>query len=233
MRPLQAYVSISIADTGAGMSDAVKERAFEPFFTTKEAGRGTGLGLSTVYGFVKQSKGAIALDSSPGAGTVVTLYIPAVADGEQGRAAEKRADDDTGALSGLRVLVVEDEPEVREVVRHFLLSLGCSVALCANADQGLLELAQDKGFDLLLSDVALGAGMRGTELARQAKERAPGLAILLMSGYSAELLSLRAIRRWPGSCCASPARASSSRGPSRARCMPCAGSKADRIATAA
>src|ERR1700752_5004518 len=102
------------------MSDAVKERAFEPFFTTKDAGRGTGLGLSTVYGFVKQSKGAIALDSSPGTGTVVTLYIPAV--GHTPVRAEPPADA-AGALPGLRVLVVEDEPEVREVVRNFLGSL--------------------------------------------------------------------------------------------------------------
>ncbi len=181
-----AYVSITIADTGGGMSDAVKERAFEPFFTTKEAGRGTGLGLSTVYGFVKQSKGAIALESSPGAGTTVTLYIPAVTDQQEGAA--EAGDDGAGTLPGLRVLVVEDDPEVREVVRNFLVSLGCTVALCADAEEGLRKLLHDQAFDLLLSDVALGAGMRGPELARKAQELLPGLAILLMSGYSSELL---------------------------------------------
>ena len=182
----QGYVSIAIADTGGGMSDAVKERAFEPFFTTKEAGRGTGLGLSTVYGFVTQSKGAIALYSSLGVGTTVTLYIPAVTQQEAGLAEARTAG--AAALSGLRVLVVEDEPEVREVVRNFLVSFGCSVAMCANAEAGLRELLVDKEFDLLLTDLALGAGMRGSELARQAQERRPGLAILLMSGFSAEML---------------------------------------------
>ena len=140
----QGYVSIAIADTGSGMSDAVKERAFEPFFTTKEAGRGTGLGLSTVYGFVTQSKGAIALYSSLGAGTTVTLYIPAVTQQEAGVAEVRTAA--AAALSGLRVLVVEDEPEVREVVRNFLVSFGCSVALCPNARGRAARAADEQGF---------------------------------------------------------------------------------------
>ncbi len=182
-----AYVSIAVADSGAGMSDEVKERAFEPFFTTKEAGRGTGLGLSTVYGFVKQSKGAIALDSAPGTGTTVTLYIPrfndAVATG-----------DDTDLAAGvvppgLRVLLVEDEPEVRTVVGNFLAGLGCRVTGCASGEQALLMMTPDADYDLLLTDIALGAGIRGTELARRIQQRAPHIAVLLMSGYSSDLLN--------------------------------------------
>ncbi|HJV95491.1 MAG TPA: ATP-binding protein, partial [Albitalea sp.] len=183
----RSYVAIAVGDTGAGMSDEVKERAFEPFFTTKEAGRGTGLGLSTVYGFVKQSKGAIALDSAPGAGTTVTLYIPrfteAAAEGDD-------ADLAAGAVPpGLRVLLVEDEPEVRTVVDTFLTALGCDVASCGSAEQALLMLGAEAGYDLLLTDIALGAGMRGTELARRVQQIAPEMAVLLMSGYSSDLLN--------------------------------------------
>jgi PAS domain S-box-containing protein len=181
-----SFVAITISDTGVGMPEEVKERAFEPFFTTKESGRGTGLGLSTVYGFVKQSKGAIALRSTPGSGTTITLYIPqpwvADAPGE---------DDDSQSETmpeGLNVLLVEDDMEVRSVVRNFLETLRCKVSVAANGEQALLALETEATFDLLLTDIALGAGMRGTELAAQAQKRLPALAVLLMSGFSAELL---------------------------------------------
>ena len=181
-----SFVAIAISDTGSGMPEDVKERAFEPFFTTKEAGRGTGLGLSTVYGFVKQSKGAVAIDSAPGAGTTVTLYIPRPWDDEEGPGAQEPGADAVPA--GLKVLMVEDDAEVRAVVRTFLDALGCAVTTAANAEQALLVLGPDAGFDLLLSDIALGPGMRGTELAAEAQRRFPEMAVLLMSGYSAELL---------------------------------------------
>jgi PAS domain S-box-containing protein len=181
-----AFVAISIADTGSGMPEDVKERAFEPFFTTKEAGRGTGLGLSTVYGFVKQSKGAIAIDSEPGAGTTLTLYIPrpwATSPPVQAGSVESQA-----VPEGLKVLLVEDDAEVRAVVRTFLDALRCRVTVAVNGEQALLALGPDADFDLLLTDIALGAGMRGTQLAAQAQQRFPDLAVLLMSGFSAELL---------------------------------------------
>jgi PAS domain S-box-containing protein len=180
------YVALSVKDSGHGMSDEVKERAFEPFFTTKAAGRGTGLGLSTVYGFVKQSRGGIAIDSAPGAGTTVTLYIPAVA-------TDSAADDEDAGVAGtvpagLRVLLVEDDPEVRQVVQRFLQGLECRITACSSAEQALLALQGDQVFDLLLSDIALGPGMRGTELAHQAQASRPSMAVLLMSGFSEELL---------------------------------------------
>ena len=184
--PDDRFVAIAITDTGSGMPDEVKERAFEPFFTTKDAGRGTGLGLSTVYGFVKQSKGAVAIDSAPGAGTTVTLYIPQPWDTAAARD-EADAPRDT-VLQGLRVLLVEDDTEVRNVVRTFLATLGCVVTTAANGDQALLALDTDGGFDLLLTDIALGPGMRGTQVAAEAQRRLPQLAVLLMSGFSAELL---------------------------------------------
>ena len=180
----QGYVAISMADTGAGMSQAVCERAFEPFFTTKESGRGTGLGLSTVYGFARQSRGAVRLQSAAGAGTTLTLYLPRVrADAAAAQGSGKASG---GIPAGLRVLLVEDDPEVMEVARSFLASLQCEVRPCANA-QDALHLLGEEAFDLLVSDVLLGPGMRGNELAAEALRRSPGLPVLLVSGYSGDL----------------------------------------------
>ncbi|KQW42449.1 MULTISPECIES: PAS domain S-box protein [unclassified Roseateles] len=182
----ERFVRIAIADTGTGMPEEVRERAFEPFFTTKQAGRGTGLGLSTVYGFAKQSRGAVAIESAPGAGTTISLYLP--------RPWTERIDADESARdvdvvpAGLKVLLVEDDAEVRAVARQFLGTLGCQVTASPTGEQALLLLTPEARFDLLLTDIALGAGMRGTELARLAQARQPGLAVLLMSGFSAELL---------------------------------------------
>ncbi len=180
------FVAIAIADTGAGMSDEVKERAFEPFFTTKGPGRGTGLGLSTVYGFVKQSRGTVTIESTPGAGTTLTLYIP-----RDTRPAAPLQDDAVLMRSlptGLRVLLVEDDAEVSAVVRRFFEALGAVVTSAANGEQALMALTRDAQFDLLVSDIALGAGMRGTELAARVQERFPDLKVLLMSGFSQDLL---------------------------------------------
>ena len=181
-----AYVAIAVSDTGRGMPEAVRERAFEPFFTTKEAGRGTGLGLSTVYGFVKQSRGAVLLRSAPGTGTTVTLVLPC-ADGHAAPASPGSRQQ-PALPPGLRVLLVEDDPEVRGVVQGFLASLGCGVTVCASGAEALGALGAAGDHQLLLSDVALGAGMRGTELARRAGAHSPGIATLLMSGFSIELL---------------------------------------------
>lgn len=179
------FVVVTVSDTGCGMSEQVRERAFEPFFTTKDKGRGTGLGLSTVYGFVKQSRGAVAIDSTPQVGTTLTLYLPRpwnevpVTDG---------AVADAACLPpGLKVLLVEDDPEVRQVVRSFLTTLGCVVSQVFSAEQAMDELQGQTRFDLLLSDIALGSGMRGTALARHARQSVK-LPVLLMSGFPAELV---------------------------------------------
>jgi PAS domain S-box-containing protein len=181
------FVAISIADSGTGMSEEVKERAFEPFFTTKEVGRGTGLGLSTVYGFINQSRGAVVIDSRVGHGTTVTLYLPRQAQAHPAVAGEERADETIPP--GLRVMLVEDDVEVRKVIEIFLVTLGCGVTAAASAEQALMAMDAGAGpFDLLLSDIALGAGMRGTRLAEEVQRRFPQLAVLLMSGFSSELL---------------------------------------------
>jgi CheY-like chemotaxis protein len=180
------FVTITVSDTGSGMSDEVRERAFEPFFTTKASGRGTGLGLSTVYGFAKQSHGAVTLGSAPGAGTTVTLYIPQPNTAPQS-GAQAHSANQTLPLH-LRVLLVEDDSEVRKVAQSFLVALGCDTTTAATAEQALLTLGSVAPFDLLLSDIALGAGMRGTALASEVQQRFPSVAILLTSGFSAELL---------------------------------------------
>jgi CheY-like chemotaxis protein len=184
--PPAQFVAIAISDSGSGMTDDVKERAFEPFFTTKDVGRGTGLGLSTVYGFVKQSNGAITIDSTPGAGTTLTLYIPEPREVAVAPAAASAIGH--AVPPGLRVLLVEDDEEVRTIVRTFLETLGCRVSATSNAEDALAVLHAGADIDLLLSDIALGTGMRGTELAARAEQRMPSLAVLLMSGFSAELL---------------------------------------------
>jgi signal transduction histidine kinase/CheY-like chemotaxis protein len=192
------YVAIAVSDTGVGMTESVRDRAFEPFFTTKASGRGTGLGLSTVYGFVTQSRGAVQLDSAPGEGTTVTLYIPCAVAAFANATAVAQSASDT-LPTDLRVLLVEDDAEVREVVRSFLQSMGCRVTALASGEQALALVPGAQAFELLLSDVALGAGMRGTELARQAQTRWPGLAVVLMSGYASDLLVVQddVQRSWP------------------------------------
>jgi PAS domain S-box-containing protein len=176
-------VALSVQDSGVGMSEAVVARAFEPFFTTKEAGRGTGLGLATVHGFAHQSKGAVAIDSRVGVGTTVTLYlpsalhadVPAAGDGPSAAAAPR----------GLSVLLVEDEPEVLRVVQAFLAQWECRVHACSHAEAALDALAEPVAhFDLLLTDVVLGPGLRGDQLAERVRAQRPTLPVLLMSGYA-------------------------------------------------
>jgi len=179
------FVAIAVIDNGSGMSEEVRERAFEPFFTTKEPGRGTGLGLSTVYGFTRQSRGGLTLESAPGQGTAVTLYLPEPKDtvAPAATAAARRS-----ISPGLSVLLVEDDGEVRAVMRRFLESFGCVISEAPSAEQALLAIGAGHRFELLLTDIALGPGMRGTELAARVTEQLPDVAVVLMSGYSAELL---------------------------------------------
>ncbi len=199
----QDFVTIVIADTGAGMSDEVRERAFEPFFTTKELGRGTGLGLSTVYGFVRQSRGLVELASAPGQGTTLTLHLPRWReDTHSGEASSAQPPGTQAVPAGTRVLLVEDDAEVRQVTAGFLRDLACVVQPCQNAEQALAELT-GTAYDLLLSDVALGSGLRGTELAQRVNQQRPAMAVVLMSGYSQELSGASP----SGSAAAAPGRA--------------------------
>ncbi|MGY0651083.1 ATP-binding protein [Luteimonas sp. A537] len=178
------YLRLSVRDNGRGMSADVLARAMEPFFTTREGEHGNGLGLSMVYGFARQSGGDLEIDSSPGAGTEVRLYLPVAAD-----AVPKTVDDadaDAGPVDaagrGERVLVVEDDPAVRTISVAFLRAAGYAVDAVPDAGQALERLAGDTGFALLFTDVMLGPGMDGKTLARSARELHPGLPVLLTSG---------------------------------------------------
>ena len=174
------YVVFSVTDTGHGMTPETLARAVEPFFTTKDIGRGSGLGLSMVYGFVRQSGGYLSFDSELGYGTRVDLYLPvARAAGEAVAAVSKQAD----AANGETVLVVEDEPEVRGISAAFLSSLGYRVLVAADAAEALHQLDADTSIALLFSDVMLGIGMDGYQLADVALQAHPDLAVLLTSGY--------------------------------------------------
>jgi PAS domain S-box-containing protein len=174
-----AYVSVAVSDTGTGMTSEVMARAFEPFFTTKEAGRGTGLGLSMVYGFVKQSGGHVSLYSEAGYGTTVTLYLPQATKAEAA-ATVQSAVHPTGTET---ILLVEDDDEVRQATRKLLAGLGYKVVEAADAATALSLLAQHDGVQLLLTDVVLAQGMSGPELAREARRSSPRLKILFMSGH--------------------------------------------------
>jgi PAS domain S-box-containing protein len=179
-----AYVRISVSDNGMGMPRDVAERAFEPFFTTKETGKGTGLGLSTVYGFARQSDGGVTLYSEPGAGTTVNLYLPRSADH---RAAPDGATPEAVAPAGLRVLVVEDDEGVSEVAVQRLERLGMICRACGTAVAAIAELETGAGADLVLSDVMMPGGMSGYDLAAWMKLNRPDTALILTTGFAAEI----------------------------------------------
>jgi PAS domain S-box-containing protein len=178
------YVRVTVADGGSGMAPDVAARAFEPFFTTKEIGKGTGLGLSQVYGFVTQSGGDVTLDTAPGRGTTLSLYLPAAggaAQAEPGQEAPQSAEQ--RSRDAARVLVVDDEPDVLEVTVELFRNMGYEV-LCARTGRealDVLETGADIG--LMFSDVMMPGGMSGIELARRARGIAPRMRIMLASGY--------------------------------------------------
>jgi PAS domain S-box-containing protein len=178
------YVTIAVGDTGEGMSAEVVARACEPFFTTKGVGKGSGLGLSQVYGFVTQSGGYVAIDSKPGAGTTVTLYLPAAeaASADDAAAAAKQA-------SIGRVLVVEDDPEVLDVTVETLHAIGYEVLTAPDGPSALAVLRRDADIDVLFTDIVMPRGMNGVELAREACRLRPQLRVLLASGYPMSYLA--------------------------------------------
>jgi PAS domain S-box-containing protein len=177
------FVCISIADTGSGMPAEVLNRAFEPFFTTKPVGKGTGLGLSQIHGFAAQSGGRAEILSKEGQGTTIRILLPRT-ENEPCQAADAEAS--TKLPEGLRILLVEDNEQVRSFAEHLLEELRCR-ALPAASGEEALALLESEQFDLVFSDVVM-PGISGVDLARQVRERWPGLPVLLASGYSEEVL---------------------------------------------
>jgi CheY-like chemotaxis protein len=176
------YVVLSVADTGTGMPLEVLERALEPFFTTKEPGAGSGLGLSMIFGFAKQSGGHLAIDSQPGGGTTVHLYLPRVR--EAAAADPQHLIDPAMPVGRESVLLVDDNAEMRSVARRHLSALGYRVREAANGPAAVDCLREGKRFDLLFTDVIMPDGMTGYQLAAVARQMQPGLKVLFTTGYA-------------------------------------------------
>lgn len=177
------YVMLSISDTGSGMPPEIAMRVFEPFFTTKEVGKGSGLGLSMVYGFIKQSRGHVKIYSEQGEGTTVRLYLPRAL-GSRGPGETTGSAVRPDITGDERILVVEDDPMVREHVARQLRGLGYEVTVASDGPQALERLECGETFDLLFTDVVMPGGLNGRELALAARRIRPDLKVLFTSGYT-------------------------------------------------
>jgi signal transduction histidine kinase/CheY-like chemotaxis protein len=182
--PVGQYISLCVTDTGTGMSADVMEHAFDPFFTTKPLGQGTGLGLSMVYGFVRQSGGQVRIYSELGRGTTMCLYLPrhySKGDEEPVAPETRRA---VRAENGQTILVVDDEPSVRMLIADVLEELGFNVIEAPDGPTGLRELQSKARVDMLITDVGLPGGMNGRQLADAARTTRPALPVLFITGYA-------------------------------------------------
>jgi PAS domain S-box-containing protein len=175
------YIVFSVVDTGQGMTPEIQRRAIEPFFTTKAEGRGSGLGLSMVYGFAEQSGGALRIESQLGYGARVELSLPVESSSQP---AMEEPVPGSVTSSGETLLVVEDDAEVRRIAMSFLSGLGYRTLAVGDAAEALLRLQSEPDIALLFTDVRLGAGMDGIELAKRARMHRPGIGVLLTSGYA-------------------------------------------------
>ncbi len=182
------YVAVSLTDSGVGMPPEVRDRAFEPFFTTKDFGRGTGLGLSQVFGVMRQLGGHVAIESALGAGTTVTLYLPAEGDAAVVHDEVARQPGAAGAMvlpmAGVKILVAEDDERVREVTAETLRNAGMRVITAADGQAALAIIERGEAVDVLFSDIVMPGGLNGIDLARAAQRLRPGLPVLLATGYA-------------------------------------------------
>lgn len=184
------YAVVTVRDTGVGMSADVRARAFEPFFTTKDKGKGSGLGLSQVHGLVHQLGGSVKLDSEPGQGTAVTIYLPETNETTQAmRQPEKSNAIDAKDATGETILVVEDEDDVRRMATTTLANLGYTVLAASDGTEALGILGGAKPVDLVFADVMMPHGISGVEVAKEAIRTRRGVKVLLTSGYAQEVLA--------------------------------------------
>jgi PAS domain S-box-containing protein len=182
-----AYVVIAVTDNGEGMPKAVLDRAFEPFFTTKEVGKGSGLGLSMVYGFAKQSNGHVSIYSEPGLGTTVRIYLPALT--AKAKDAAAQVPWEVVPSGAETVLIVEDDPFVRSYAVMSLQTLGYHVIAAVDGREAMQQLQTGAHIDLLFTDIVMPGGVNGWELAGLARKTRPDLRVLLTSGYALETLA--------------------------------------------
>ena len=182
------YAMIAVTDNGEGMTSDVAARAFEPFFTTKEVGKGSGLGLSMVYGFVKQSNGHVSIYSEPGLGTTVRIYLPNVTLNGSRSSSQPAADEDALPRGIETILVVEDDPFVRSSVILRVESLGYKVVLAVDGREAVMKLRTNPEIDMLFTDIVMPGGMSGWEVAELAQQMRPGLPTVFTSGYALEAL---------------------------------------------
>jgi CheY-like chemotaxis protein len=187
------FVVLSVEDTGHGMTAETIQRVMEPFFTTKPIGKGSGLGLSMAYGFAHQSGGRLSIESAPGRGTRVSLYLP---QSDEPLTAPAETAEAAATIHGRRILLVEDDDAVRAQLERQLADLGYRVAGCANGHEALERLTEAGGADLLMTDIVMPGGMNGRQLANYARAIRPDLPILLTSGHSDDA-QLRAARLLP------------------------------------
>jgi PAS domain S-box-containing protein len=178
------YVSISVTDTGTGMTPEVVARAFDPFFTTKPLGQGTGLGLSMIYGFVKQSGGHIRIYSQPGSGTTVRMKLPRSFEQADGEPAADIPASSATARADASLLIVDDETPLRDLLGELMEGLGYRILKAGDAAQALQLLQSGPRVDLLVTDLGLPGGMNGRQLAEMARAIQPGLKVLFISGYA-------------------------------------------------
>lgn len=186
--PEGQYLSLCVSDTGVGMSKDIIDKAFDPFFTTKPIGQGTGLGLSMIYGFAKQSGGQVRIYSELGAGTMVCIYLPRHTRASESAEATPQPLEPLRAEAGETVLVVDDEPTVRMLVADVLEELGYTAIEAGDGAAGLKLLQSDIRIDLLVTDVGLPGGMNGRQMADAARGHRPDLKVLFITGYAENAL---------------------------------------------
>lgn len=183
MRP-GGYVCLAVSDTGTGMPEEVAKRAFDPFYTTKPLGQGTGLGLSMIYGFAKQSDGQVRISSEMGRGTTVTLFLPRHRDDAEVESNPTGPQSSSRANSGETVLIVDDEPSIRMLVTEVLTELGYTAIEAADGAAALPVLRSNQRVDLLVTDVGLPGGMNGRQVADFGRAVRPALKVLFITGYA-------------------------------------------------
>ena len=186
--PEGQYLSLCVTDTGTGMAPDVIAKAFDPFFTTKPLGEGTGLGLSMIYGFTKQSGGQVRIYSEVGEGTTLCIYLPRHVGGEADEVESEIFGFLPRAEQGETVLVVDDEPTIRMLVAEVLQDFGYAAIEAGDGPTGLKVLQSDARVDLLVTDVGLPGGMNGRQLADAARVARPGLKVLFITGYAENAL---------------------------------------------